>query len=86
MARQPRSRYLSGQKLRGTNAPKAIAFARAISSEILRESLDGQAVLAQDCKVLAGKAVATALSAMGIHENPYLDPSQSQMGGATCRR
>jgi hypothetical protein len=86
MARQPRSRYLSGQKLRGTNAPKAIAFARAISPEILRESLEGQAVLAQDCKVLAGKAAATALIAMGIHENPYLDPFQSQMGGTTCRR
>jgi hypothetical protein len=36
--------------------------------------------------VLSGKAAATALIAMGIHENPYLDPFQSQMGGTTCRR
>jgi hypothetical protein len=86
MARQSRSRYVSGQKLRGANAPQAIAFARAISPEILHESLEDQAVLAQDCKVLAGAAVATALSAMGIHENPNLEPSHSQMGGTTCRR
>lgn len=86
MARQPRSRYVSGQKLRGANAPRAIAFAQAISRKILLESLEGQAVLAQDCKVLVGKAVATALSAMGIHENPSLEPCQSQMGDTTCRR
>jgi hypothetical protein len=67
MARQPRNRYVSGQKVRGAESPKAIAFARAIAPEILSAQQEDQAMLVEDCRVLAGSGVATALRAMGIN-------------------
>ena len=85
MARPPRNRYVSGQLLRGADAPSAVAFARGIAPELQRESLQDQAGILQDCRVLIGSAAAAALKQMGIANPTDCEHDDNTRMGAAAR-
>ena len=85
MARPPRNRDVSGHLLRGADAPAAVAFARGIAPELQHESLQDQAGILQDCRVLIGPAAVAALKQMGIANPTDCEHDINTRMGAAAR-